>query len=67
MFTLYGSLLGDGSEDAAFSKALLLLVPVSPAFGFAEGNPPRELILCPDPESCVQTRVPTTTPMLEIL
>jgi len=38
MFSLYGSLLGDGSEDVAFLKALAqFLVPVSPAFGFAEG------------------------------
>jgi hypothetical protein len=39
MFSPYGSLLFDGSEDAAFLKAfpVFLVVPVSPAFGFAEG------------------------------
>lgn len=39
MFSPYGSLLSDGSEDAAFLKALAA-VPrcrVSLAFGFAEG------------------------------
>ena len=44
MFSPYGSLLGDGSEDAAFLKALpLFLVPVSPAFGFAEGHSTKKL------------------------
>jgi hypothetical protein len=38
MFSPYGSLLGDGSEEAALLQALAsFLVPESPAFSFAEG------------------------------
>ena len=38
MVILCGSLLGDGSEEAALFQALAsFLVPESPAFGFAEG------------------------------
>ena len=38
MFSLYASLLGDGSEEAALLQALAsFLVSKSPAFGFAEG------------------------------
>ena len=38
MFSPYGSLLSDGSEEAALLWPLpLFLVPESPAFGFAEG------------------------------
>jgi hypothetical protein len=39
MFSPYGSLLSDGSEDAAFPKALASFPRAgSPAFGFPEGQ-----------------------------
>ena len=44
MFSPYGSLLSDGSEDAAFLRPLpLFLVPVSPPSVSRKANPPREI------------------------